>query len=46
MKCFDTSSNQTTAVSPHSTHKFEHIPVKDIVIGEALPVEQVSEELA
>lgn len=28
------------------TYKLEHIPVKDVVIGEALSVEEVSEELA
>ena len=29
-----------------STYEFEHVPVEDIVVGEALAVEQVSEELA
>lgn len=28
------------------THEFEHVPVEDIVVGEALPVEEVAEELA
>jgi hypothetical protein len=28
------------------THKLEHVPVKHVVVGEALAVEQVSEELA
>lgn len=28
-----------------STHEFEHVPVKNIVIREALSVEQVPEEL-
>lgn len=28
-----------------STHKLKHVPVKDIVVGEALSVEQISEEL-
>ena len=27
------------------THKLEHVPVEDVVVGEALPVEQVPEEL-
>uniref|UniRef100_A0A8C9MMD5 Uncharacterized protein n=1 Tax=Serinus canaria TaxID=9135 RepID=A0A8C9MMD5_SERCA len=27
------------------THKFKHVPVKDVVIGEALAVEEVAEEL-
>ena len=29
-----------------STHKLEHVPVKDVVVGEALSVEQVSEQLS
>lgn len=29
-----------------ATHEFEHVPVEDIVVGEALPVEEVAEELA
>ena len=29
-----------------STHKLEHVPVEDVVVGEALSVEQVPEELA
>lgn len=28
------------------THEFEHVPVEDVVIGETLPVEEISEELA
>jgi hypothetical protein len=28
------------------THEFEHVPVKDVVVGEALAVEEVAEELA
>lgn len=28
-----------------ATHKFEHVPVEDIVVGEALAVEEVTEEL-
>lgn len=28
------------------THEFEHVPVEDVVVGEALPVEEVAEELA
>lgn len=28
-----------------STHKLQHVPVKDVVIGEALSVEKVPEEL-
>ena len=27
------------------THKLQHVPVKDVVVGEALSVEQVPEEL-
>lgn len=27
-----------------NTYKFEHVPVKNIVIGEALSVEEVSKE--
>lgn len=27
-------------------YEFEHVPVKDVVVGEALAVEEVSEELA
>ena len=27
------------------THKLEHVPVKHVVVGEALAVEQVSEQL-
>uniref|UniRef100_A0A493SUH3 Uncharacterized protein n=1 Tax=Anas platyrhynchos platyrhynchos TaxID=8840 RepID=A0A493SUH3_ANAPP len=31
---------------PHThTHKFKHVPVKDVVVGEALAVEEVAEEL-
>lgn len=30
----------------NTTYKFEHVPVKDIVVGEALSVEEVPEELA
>lgn len=30
---------------PTDTHKFKHVPVKDIVVGEALAVEEVAEEL-
>lgn len=39
----------TKSKSPHcdnKTYKFEHIPVEDIVVREALSVEEVSEELA
>lgn len=28
------------------TYKFQHVPVKDVVVGESLPVEEVPEELA
>lgn len=28
------------------TYKFEHVPVKNIVIGETLAVEQIPEELS
>lgn len=28
-----------------NTYKFEHVPIKNIVIGEALSVEEVSKEL-
>ncbi len=28
-----------------STHKLEHVPVKHVVVGEALSVEKVPEEL-
>jgi hypothetical protein len=28
-----------------STYEFEHVPVEDIVVGEALAVEQVPEQL-
>lgn len=28
------------------THEFEHVPVEDVIIGEALTVEEVAEELA
>ena len=28
-----------------STHKFQHVPVKDIVVGEPLPMEEISEQL-
>ena len=28
------------------THEFEHVPVEDVVIGEALSVEEVAEELS
>lgn len=34
---------------PHThthTHKFKHVPVKDVVVGEALAVEEVTEELS
>uniref|UniRef100_A0A8C5NKM3 Uncharacterized protein n=1 Tax=Junco hyemalis TaxID=40217 RepID=A0A8C5NKM3_JUNHY len=36
-----------TALGPFAkhTHKFKHVPVKDVVIGEALAVEEVAEEL-
>lgn len=27
------------------THKLQHVPVKNVVIGEALSVEQIPEEL-
>ena len=27
------------------TYKFQHVPVKDIIVGEALSVKQISEEL-
>uniref|UniRef100_A0A8C7ZJ68 Uncharacterized protein n=1 Tax=Oryzias sinensis TaxID=183150 RepID=A0A8C7ZJ68_9TELE len=27
------------------THKLQHVPVEDVVVGEALPVEEVPEEL-
>lgn len=30
---------------PTDTHKFKHVPVKDIVVGETLAVEEVAEEL-
>lgn len=30
----------------NTTYKFEHVPVEDIVVGEALSVEEVPEELA
>lgn len=29
-----------------STYEFEHIPVEDVVVGEALAVEKIPEELA
>ena len=28
------------------THEFEHVPVEDVVVGEALPVENRTEQLA
>ena len=28
-----------------STHNFEHVPVKDVVVGEALFVEEIAEQL-
>lgn len=28
-----------------ATHKLQHVPVKDVVIGEALSVEKIPEEL-
>lgn len=32
--------------STNVTYKFEHVPVEHIVIGEALAMEQISEELS
>lgn len=32
----------TTTVT---TYKFEHVPIEDVVIGEALSVEKIPEEL-
>lgn len=32
--------------SNNSTYKFEHVPVEHIVVGEALAMEQISEELS
>ena len=28
------------------THEFEHVPVKDVVVGETLSVEEIAEELS
>ena len=38
----------TAAESDQSikTHEFEHVPVEDVVVGEALAVEEVAEELS
>lgn len=32
-------------VSGRGTHKLQHVPVEDVVIGEALSVEKIPEEL-
>uniref|UniRef100_A0A674G910 Uncharacterized protein n=1 Tax=Taeniopygia guttata TaxID=59729 RepID=A0A674G910_TAEGU len=37
--------HRTSSPSAKHTHKFKHVPVKDVVIGEALAVEEVAEEL-
>uniref|UniRef100_A0A3Q3ASJ8 Uncharacterized protein n=1 Tax=Kryptolebias marmoratus TaxID=37003 RepID=A0A3Q3ASJ8_KRYMA len=33
------------APRPRQTYKFEHVPVKDVIIGETLSVEQIPEKL-
>lgn len=41
-----TKKNEQNPLDDKTTYKFEHVPVKDIVVGEALSVEEVPEELA
>jgi len=36
----------TTVTHFMETYEFEHVPVKDVVVGEALAVEQIPEELS
>ena len=38
--------NSSASTFAHITHYFQKIPVKDIVIGEALPVEEIAEKLS
>lgn len=33
-------------VWPADTHKFQHVPVEHVVVGESLSVEEVPEELS
>uniref|UniRef100_A0A3Q3IES5 Uncharacterized protein n=1 Tax=Monopterus albus TaxID=43700 RepID=A0A3Q3IES5_MONAL len=40
------ASNQIRKCCGNITYKFEHVPVEDIVVGEALSVEEVPEQLA
>uniref|UniRef100_A0A803VMH2 Uncharacterized protein n=1 Tax=Ficedula albicollis TaxID=59894 RepID=A0A803VMH2_FICAL len=40
----DTNRARSSPFAKH-THKFKHVPVKDVVVGEALAVEEVAEEL-
>uniref|UniRef100_A0A3B3HAX9 Uncharacterized protein n=1 Tax=Oryzias latipes TaxID=8090 RepID=A0A3B3HAX9_ORYLA len=39
------SASREASGSPTLTYKLEHVPVKDVVVGEALTVEEVPEEL-
>ena len=39
-------TNSKSHQCDNKTYKFEHIPVEDIIVREALSVEEVSEELA
>lgn len=44
--CHKTHPHPTQPFPHIHTHKFQHVPVKDIVVGEALAVEEVAEELS
>uniref|UniRef100_A0A665UAU8 Uncharacterized protein n=1 Tax=Echeneis naucrates TaxID=173247 RepID=A0A665UAU8_ECHNA len=41
----ENNETESTAMHAHDTHKLQHVPVKDVVIGEALSVEKVPEKL-
>jgi hypothetical protein len=38
--------NRSPPLTWLSTYKFEHVPVKDVVIGKALTMEECAEQLA